>query len=159
MLLLVFQIGDERFALDTGPVLEVVPRVPLRPIPEAPAAIPGVFQYRSRVVPVIDLAQLMYARPSVAALSTRIIVLRYPDAAGEHLLGLVAERLLDTLDRAPSEFRPTGVAVPQAPYLGPVTDVDGTLVQLVTVAELVPAEVRALLFTDSGIKDERPVTD
>ena len=46
MLFLVFQLGQDRYALDTGTVAEVLPLVEITPIPLAPAGMAGLFNYR-----------------------------------------------------------------------------------------------------------------
>src|SRR5207302_1737530 len=59
MLLLVFRVAEDAYAIEAGRVVEVVPRVALRRLPHAPEALAGVFRYRGRVVPVIELGVLL----------------------------------------------------------------------------------------------------
>ena len=59
-LFLVFRIGSERYALQATEVAEVLPRLPLKPIAQAPHWVAGVFAYRGAVVPVIDLSALTF---------------------------------------------------------------------------------------------------
>ena len=59
-LFLVFRIGNERYALQAIEVAEVLPRLPLKPIAQAPDWVAGVFAYRGAVVPVIDLSALTF---------------------------------------------------------------------------------------------------
>lgn len=148
MLFLTFAIGDGRYALDTGVVEEILPLVRITPIPGAPAGIAGTFNYRGNPAPAVDLVQFAIGRPAAARLDTRIIVVRYPVRGGERPLGLVAERVTSTLRRDPSAFVDGGVASPGAPYLGPVASDAGGLVQRIELAELLPASVADVLFTE-----------
>src|SRR5579871_3177437 len=66
MLALTFQAGPDRVAVDVRRVREVVPRVPLTPAAGTPDWVAGVFVYRGRVVPVIDLYRLTGAGPCPA---------------------------------------------------------------------------------------------
>ena len=48
MLFLLFQLGQDRYALDTGRVAEVLPLVAITPIPQAPPELAGLFNYPAR---------------------------------------------------------------------------------------------------------------
>jgi chemotaxis-related protein WspB len=147
MLFLLFQLGKDRYALDVGQVAEVLPLVSLKQIPQAPPAVVGVFDFHGEPVPVIDLSQTALGRPAQHRLSTRIILAHYPDGNGEkRLLGLLAEKVTETLRRDPSDFVAAGVDNDDAPYLGPVaTDARG-MIQWVEVDQLLTPTVRDLLF-------------
>jgi chemotaxis-related protein WspB len=161
-LFLVFRIGSERFALQATEVVEVLGRLPLKPIPRAPHWVAGVFAYRGAVVPVIDLSALTFGEPAQARTSTRLVLVNYrADASAEaHLLGLILEQATDTLRCNPTEFQPYGLDNRQAPYLGPVREDAQGLLQWVRVADLLDDQVRALLFPspplDLAQLEERP---
>ena len=74
MLLLTFQAAGQLYAVDAARIVEVVPRVNLRPLPHAQAFLAGVFEYRGDVVLVVDLGVLLGAEPAPDRLSTRIIL-------------------------------------------------------------------------------------
>ena len=148
MLLLIFQVGAHRFALDTRQVIEVLPLVQFRPLPQAPAGVAGVLSYHGAPVPLLDLAALALGEPSRARMSTRIILVNYEDGAETHPLGLLAEKTTETIRRAEADFIPAGVAVEAAPYLGPVTNDERGMIQRVEINELLPESVRALLFRE-----------
>lgn len=149
MLFLLFQLGEDRYALPANRVVEVLPLVGLKEFPQAPAGVAGAFSYRGQPVPVIDLIQLCLGRPARLRLSTRIILVNYPDDAGQnHLLGLMAERANETIRREPGEFAPSGVINPAAPYLGPIAANDRGLIQWIEVRQLLPPHARAVLFRE-----------
>lgn len=147
MLFLLFRLGNDRYAIAARQVAEVLPMLETKQIPQAPAAVRGAFDFRGQPVPLIDLTQLALGRPAREQLSTRIVLVDYPDGrGGMRLLGLLAEHVTETLQRNPEDFRDAGVEVPDAPWLGRVASDAGGLVQWVEVAQLLTPELRALLF-------------
>jgi len=147
-LFLVFRIGGERFALDTHEVVEVLPRLPLKPIAHAPAWVAGVLAHRGALVPVIDVGALSFGKPAPLRTSTRLVLVHYRVAPIDtpQLLGLILEQASDTLRCNPADFRPYGVDNRQAPYLGPVREDEQGLMQWISVAHLLSDEARELLF-------------
>jgi chemotaxis-related protein WspB len=147
MLFLLFRLGKDRYALPARDVVEVLPMLEVKQIPQAPLAVRGAFDFRGRPVPLVDLSQLAYGRPAREQLSTRIVLVEHPDGhGGQRLLGLLAEQVTETLRRNPEDFRDAGVEVADAPWLGPVASDEGGLVQRVDVAQLLGPQLRALLF-------------
>jgi len=138
MLLLTFTAGANRYAVDVARVVEVVPRVELRPVPHAPVFLAGLLGYRGKVVPVIDLSVLLDAPPCPDRLSTRIILVNAtPDPEADlDILGLVAERVSDLITVRPEQVSPPAVQLPQAPYLGAIVQTDDGIVQLIAVEKL-----------------------
>lgn len=147
MLFILFQIGEDSFALDAQQIEEVLPLLELTHIPAAEAGIAGVFSYRGAPVPVIDLSALMLGRPSLGRLSTRLIVMNFQGQDDSvHWLGLIAEKATETLRCDPSDFTPSGVSSEGAPFLGPVVHHAGRLVQWVEIDKLLSPAVAASLF-------------
>lgn len=100
MLLLLFQAGDNTYALDTSHVDEVIPLVLLRKIPRVPDYVAGAMNYRGKIVPVIDLCQLICGTACDRRFSTRIIMVNYCSQTGScDRFGLMAERVTETLNR------------------------------------------------------------
>jgi chemotaxis-related protein WspB len=147
MLYLVFQLGADRYALEVSQIIELLPLVDIRRIPQAPAGMAGVFDCRGTPVPVIDLSELILGTPARRRLSTRVIVVHYDDHRGNaRALGLIAEQATDTLRRAPADFVDPGIGSRDAAYLGPVTRDGRGLVQRIEVSQLLSAAVRDALF-------------
>lgn len=94
MLALTFQIGADRVALDVRRVRRVVPRVQLAPAPAGVRGLAGQFVYRGQVVPVVDFFRLAAAGDCPARLSSRIILVPWPDGS-ERLVGLLATQVAD----------------------------------------------------------------
>jgi chemotaxis-related protein WspB len=121
--------------------------VAITQIPQAPPAVAGVLNYRGAPVPVIDLSQLTLGRPAERRLSTRIVLVHYPDArGGTQLLGLIAERATHTVRREETDFVASGVTSEGASYLGAVAPDARGLLQWLDARTLLPASVRDMLF-------------
>ncbi len=95
MLGLVFQVGANKVAVDVRRVREVVPRVRLASVHGGPSWMAGVFVYRGRVVPVIDLHALVGVGACPPHLSSRIILFPYPSDAPDSLVGLLATQVAE----------------------------------------------------------------
>lgn len=147
MLFLVFEMGKDRYALDVRQIAEILPLVAITQVAGTPDAIDGLVNYRGAPVPVIDLSLLALGRPAARRLSTRIVLVNYPDQRGAtHLLGVILERATRTARHNPSEFVSSGVESAATPYLGPVATDAGGLLQWIDVRTVLPPAVRDQLF-------------
>jgi chemotaxis-related protein WspB len=144
VLALAFHVGTDRFALGCAEVVEVIPRIVLRSVPHAPVFMPGLFTYRGAIVPVVDLCQLIRRAPCPERLSSRIIVVK-PSGSSDRLLGLLAERVLETIELDPKTMIRGGIEVPEAPYLGEVFIESGVTTQQLKLAGLVHGPLRGML--------------
>lgn len=157
MLLLLFQIGADRYALDTASVLEIVPRVALKRVHGTPPGVAGLLEYHGAAVPVLDLRELVTGQPAETMFSTRLVLVRAPLPPGADgrspVVGLLVERATGTLQLNRADFVETHLRVPGAPYLGPVIpDADG-FIQFVQIEGLLGGSVRALL---GGCNEDLP---
>lgn len=132
-LLLLLAVNDQIYALDSAAVLEVIPRVMLRSLSDSPPHLPGVFSFRGRVVPVLDMSQLIAGRVCAANLSSRIIMVRMADDA---LVGLLAERVTDTVLKSRDAFQPAEGAAATKPWLGGIALDERGLIQMLDVDAL-----------------------
>jgi chemotaxis-related protein WspB len=149
MLFLLFQVGQDRFALEASHVIEVVPLLNLTKIPQAPKGVAGLFNYRGRPVPAVDLCELTLNKPADERLSTRIIIVQYPDAGGnQRLLGLIAEQATDLLRKEGADFTDPNVRINDAPYLGPVIMHGQNSIQWIHEQRLLSENVRDMLFSE-----------
>jgi purine-binding chemotaxis protein CheW len=53
--LVTFQLGDEQYGIDIMDVKEIVRVQDIRPIPNAPSYVEGIFNLRSEIIPIINL--------------------------------------------------------------------------------------------------------
>jgi chemotaxis-related protein WspB len=142
MLFLKFRIGSEGYVLDTAQIAEILPLLEITHVPQAPAGVAGLINYRGKPVPVIDLSELTLGRPARPHISTRLILVRHEG----HLLGLIAEHATEMTRHEAGSFADSGLASDTAPYLGPVTQDGGRLVRRIEVKKLLPPDVSRVLF-------------
>jgi chemotaxis-related protein WspB len=159
-LLLLLTVAEQLYAVDTQAVVEVIPQVILRPVSGAPAHQSGVFNFRGRVVPVVDVTQLIAGRPCAGYLSSRIIMVRHKPADGEPaLLGLLAERVTDTLLKPLASFQPAEGAAAQRPFLGGVALDERGLIQLLHCDQLASAALVGLEAPEPPLAESPTVPD
>ena len=158
MLLLTFNAGPNRYAIDVMWVLELVPRVELRSVPHAPPHLSGLLGYRGSVVPVVDLGILLGSEACRDRLSTRIILVRKPLASSGHdpetsglkplsstastnhtVLGLMADHVSELAYVQPEDLLPAPVHLAGAPYLANVVRTERGIVQMVDIMKLTAA--------------------
>jgi chemotaxis-related protein WspB len=141
MLMLLFYAGNDLYAIKSSRVVEVIPRVSLRKIQPAPEYVAGLFNYRGAIVPVIDICHLIQGKPSQSHLSTRIIMVSYPRKDNTlQYIGLMAERVTETLNKPDAELDTSRVQVHEAPYLGGMIMDEKGMIQQIHLEQL---------FTDS----------
>ena len=147
MLFLLFQLGQDRYAIEAQQAVEVVPLLDLKRLPHSPNGVAGIFNYRGRPVPAIDLCALTLGRPSREQISTRIIILRHEDSKGRlQLIGVIAERATELLRKEGRDALKPITDSSRAGFLGPVMMDDRGFLQLVRPDSLLTAPVREALF-------------
>ena len=144
-----FFVEKNRYAIATKEVIEIVPWVTLNEIPHAPEYVAGLLNYRGIIVPVIDLTHLMTGTPSKRILSTRIILVSYPEKNDKkHILGILAEQIAAIDDQKKKRFVDSGITVADAPYLGNISIDEKETTQMVRIEALLPDALRETLFTE-----------
>ncbi|ALM81809.1 chemotaxis protein CheW [Bordetella sp. N] len=169
-LFLRFTIGADGYVLDTHEILQVLPLRRYKQIPGMPAWVAGLGMYHGSTLPVIDMTALATGRAAARLTSTRVVVVDSPAApagrpgdrapqgrpapgpttSGRAALGLILEQATETAHYDPAAFLPSGLDHRDAPYLGPVLESEGVLLQWLRVDELVPDAVRERLFGAAG---------
>ncbi len=144
MKVLVFQIGPDRYGLPLALTARVLPVMEMKRVPLAPDFVAGLIDLHGAPVPVIDLSRLAGIVPDQVWHDTRIILVHYPAAAGDVLLGLLAEHVTGIADVAAKALQDSGIE--GAPFLGQVASDAQGMLQLVQLDELLAPDVRALLF-------------
>jgi chemotaxis-related protein WspB len=152
MLFLVFQLGKDRYAVEANRVVEVLPLLEIKRLPQAPRGIAGIFNLRGRPVPALDLSELTFGHAARQRLTTRIILIQHADANGQpRLLGLIAEYVTQTIRKEPSDFINPGVTLNSAPYLGPVFMDSQVPIQWLHAEHLISEPIRQLLGSEMAL--------
>ncbi|MEM9541961.1 MAG: chemotaxis protein CheW [Cyanobacteria bacterium P01_E01_bin.42] len=128
--MLLFQVGKERYALETASVVAVIPRVDLLEYHGTSSIVAGRFNYQGQIVPVLDLSRILGETPCPTALSARIIVVDLaPKGAAKQLLGLLAEQVTETLSGDRVARVENGMQLSQRSYLGEIMLQEQTAIQ------------------------------
>jgi chemotaxis-related protein WspB len=153
MLMLLFQINDQRYAIASQQIVEVIPLVNLTKMTHTPDYFAGVFNYRGRIIPVIDLCQLISNQSCEEHLSTRIILVNYwgMDDTGKstpHIMGLMAQRVIETLQTSAIDLVDVDIQIDKPPYLGKMILDDQGMIQCLHVEYLLSEVQQAYLLED-----------
>ena len=145
MQLLTFTVAGRRYGIDTRRVVEVPPLIAARPLPKQPNEVRGLIRYRGRMLPALDMSQLISEVRCRDRLGTRTIIVRLATPTSDPaLLGLVAEDVVGIATAAAAPPDTHG-------FLGPVIDLATSsasleTAQLINVDGILPdAELTALL--------------
>jgi len=147
MLLLLFEIGSGRYALDANQIIEIVPLVKFKKIPATPDYVAGLMNYRGTGTPVIDLNQLFESIPFEDYLSTRIIIINYPVAGkGTSPLALIVNKATETARVDMTRPPPAGVIMDKSLYAGAVIPETNEMIQWFDLQKMLPPKKISLLF-------------
>lgn len=143
---IVFSVGHDRYALPAADLIEVLPLLTLKQMPQTPPWVAGCMNYRGNPVVVVDATSLMTGEPSRVMVSTRILLtpVRRRDGA-ERILGLMAEGVTETVKILPETLRATEIWNSSAPYLGLLAMHEGEILQIIHADKVLTGECRALL--------------
>ena len=100
--LLVFSLAQERYAIETSHVLEVIPLRDLTPVPCTPPFVLGVVNHRGRILPVLDLRGLLDLGCQGAPEGSRVIVVE----AGGMTFGVLADAVSESVRVGSPELAP-----------------------------------------------------
>jgi len=150
MLLLVFHVKEDCYAIDSTDVKEILPLLTLQSIAQAPSYVVGLLNYRGNSVPVIDLCLFLKDQKSKQYYNSRIIIVNYVSQYGKGLLGLVAENVTNVMRQDASELKPSGVKLDASPYLGKLVLGENGMIQTIELKKLLTQELVNLLLPDNS---------
>lgn len=156
MQLLTFTVGGQAYAVESKKVVEVLPLVSTRPIPHLPDYLPGIFTYRGRFVPLVDLGLRISGTALTRRLSTRVIVVEIevseptPSAPLSRLVrfGIMAENVVTIRSTGTSASEMETKDLAADTYLGRLLRLEGQTVQMLLPEHVIPQELLASLFPD-----------
>lgn len=151
MLFLLFELGKDRYAIEAKRVVEVLPYVQIKRVPEASVGVAGIINYRGEPVPILDFSEVALGTPAREHLSTRIIIVQstVPGSKEPRLVGMLAEHATELLRKEPREFVSTGLPENARSYYGPVAMDRGRPVQWVREDRLLSEPVKQLLWSSA----------
>lgn len=142
MLLLGFNIGEETYVVDTCNVIEIIPLVRLKTLPNSLHGVCGLLNYHGTSVPVVDINQLCAQNNVADTLTTRIIIVNY----NNNILGIKAGSVTETIRVDESEFEDSGIKINGNDFLGQIAEYNNRFLQLIKIEKLLTDDVRDCLF-------------
>ncbi len=149
MLLLLFEIENGRYALDSNQVVEIAPLVKVKKIPVAPDFVTGLMNYRGDGVPVLDLGHYIDGVPAENKFSTRIIIIKNPFKA--HLgkyIGMIASNVTETIKTNMTKPPSTGVLMDESLYAGEETPDMEDMIHWFDLKKMLPEQEINALFEE-----------
>ncbi len=133
MLILVFYIDNQRYAIETKSITEIVPLIQLTKLHQVPEYVAGMFNYRGAIVPVIDLSMMIQGTVSPDYFSTRIIIINFNN---DKFLGLMATKVTDTMNIELNQLILPPITGEKISYLGEVINDQQGMIQYLNLPNL-----------------------
>ena len=83
-----FIIGDQEMAFDVDYIEMVIDKTDITPVPKSKPMIKGIINLRGRIVPIIDLADVLGSYVDESQYES-IVVIKYNDIEAGFMVGLV----------------------------------------------------------------------
>ncbi len=140
-LALVVRIGTSLHAMPIDVVEEVLPALPIEPVPQCPGMVRGVVFVRGHLIPVFDAAERLGLRNHVRPPEPHIVCLR----VGARLVGLEVDEALDLIEIPLSAVMPVEEVNAQSGFLAGLVDMDGQVIRILNAERMIaPPEAVAL---------------
>lgn len=133
MLMLIFYVGNDCYCCSCDSMIEIVPAIPLKKIPQAPSYVQGLLNYGGEPILVLDLSSIIAGHPSKDSMHTRIMILKNPEDRPIKILGLMAEKIIETRDLTPGLFTEPGLLIKNLSFLDGVYITEQESIQKVNV--------------------------
>ena len=135
--MITFLIGIQEFCIDVMLVREIRGWTPATPVAHAPGFVSGVINLRGTVLPIIDFAARLGFPPTEPTARHAIIVAEF----GRQVAGLLVDGVSDIFTADDAQIQPTPeIAAETAKlYLRGVIAMEGRLIGVIDIANLLPA--------------------
>lgn len=145
--MLVFSLGENLYAISARQVVEVISLVKLQKLSQSPKYIAGLLNYRGDIIPIIDLCELLTKNQYSHKFSTRIIIVNYmSDRQTPYLLGLIAEKVTETLNIQETELNRSRIPVDSPFYLGEIINAQQGMILYIQVESILSESQLKLLL-------------
>jgi purine-binding chemotaxis protein CheW len=150
---LAFRLEDAVYAVGIGPVEEVLPLLPIEPVPGMPPFLKGVMFVRGHIVPVLDAAErLRVRRQRPAPVDTHMIAFRIRS----RLVALLVDEALDLVVLQEGNRVPAGeMYLPPGAFEG-LVESEGQIYRLLNPDRLLSPEETAAVDEARGRAEASP---
>ncbi|GGA29144.1 MULTISPECIES: chemotaxis protein CheW [Psychrobacillus] len=138
----VFQCGNEEYAVPIEHVVSIEKLEQVNPIPHLPNYLIGLMKIRGELMPIIDFEEILYHRSGVNFENARVVTMHTQDMS----LGILVKEAKEILDIATEDLKQIGlVNYTKTQYFTAVANLENRMITIVDPSIL----VRSL----EGIKD------
>lgn len=134
--LLVYLLGDERYALRVAAVERIVRAVEVTPLREGPPAVMGFVNLAGAVVPVVNARRLFGLPERDIELTDRLIVVR----TSMRPVALLVDHVMGVVERSPESLVAAEGLVPGLEHVHGVTRMEDALVLIQNLDEVLTPE-------------------
>lgn len=132
-LLLAVRLGDILYGIPIDAVDEVLPALPVEPLPDCPAFVRGVVFLRGKLVPVLDAAERLRLQDHQRPAEPHIVCLK----TSLRLIGVEFDEALDLIDVESGDSLSFGEVGANGGFFSAVVEREGTVVRILNPAMLV----------------------
>jgi len=137
MMMILFYVGKNCYCCSIDYVIEVIPKIPLKPLPHVPKYFLGLFNYAGESIAVVDFSSILSDKFSKNSMHTRMILLKNPlKDAKINILGLVADEIVEVRDMEVEKFLSTGLKNGPLTFLEGIYNSDLDSMQQVNIPQL-----------------------
>ena len=135
---LLVRLGTDLYAMPIAAVEEVLPALPIEPVPQCPDFVRGVIFVRGHLIPVLDAGERLGWKAHKRFDDSNIVCLRI----GDRLVGVEFDEVLDLLDLVGAEILPSRELGAKGGFFTGVVEKDGRLIRLLDPEKLISAAER-----------------
>ncbi len=147
---MLFRLGEERFGLPIDKVVEIVQVPHITPMPNAPPFLQGFFNLRGRIMPALNLHNVLAVPPLPEETATQpcVFIVELTEHGQTARLGLLVDGVDDILEAYESDIAPAeelAGAVRGVDYLQGIARVEDEVHLLLSVERLLTTAQQAQL--------------
>ena len=132
--LVIFKLDDRHYALPADDTSYLSRAITLTPLPGAPDSVEGMFSFRGRLVPVIDIRSRFNLPAKPQSLHDHIVI----GKRGDHLVAIRTDRATDMIRVSSDAIEPVDAAGPirQRSAISAVIKLENELIPITDLGRL-----------------------
>ena len=148
-------VDGQEYGVDILRVQEIRGWTAPMPIPNAPAYIKGVINFRGDVVPIADLRERLGLASLEYGQTTVVIVLRVQNANRERVMGVIVDAMSDVTNVPVDAVKPppSFAEIGEAPLARGIATVDDKMITLIDLDGLLSAPEVAAAVATAAVSD------
>lgn len=129
----VFNAGNEEYAIPVQYIVSIENMEEINPIPHLPSYVRGIVKSRGELIPVLDLATILYESATPMNIETRLLVIHTKDFS----YGLVVHEAKEILEIPSETLQQVGlVAYHKTKYFSAIANLQDRLITMIDPEEL-----------------------